>query len=65
MIYFSEGFELVVVFEVVEVESVIVFYGVFMMFIVELEYFDFNNYDFSSLCMGIMVGLFCLVEVMK
>jgi len=35
------------------------------MFIVELGLVDFVDYDLSMLCIGIMVGLFCLVEVMK
>lgn len=65
MIYFDEGFEFKFVFKVVYQEKVIVFYGVFIMFIVELVDLEFDIYDFFILCIGIMVGFICLVEVMK
>jgi fatty-acyl-CoA synthase len=40
-------------------------YGVPTMFIAELGVADFDSYDLSSLCTGIMAGSPCPVEVMK
>lgn len=36
-----------------------------MMFIVQFDYLDFKSFDVLMLCGGIMVGLFCFIEVMK
>lgn len=64
VILLSEVFDFEIVLEIVEVECCIVLYGVFIMFIVELEMLNFDEFDFSFLCIGIMVGSFCFVDVM-
>lgn len=65
MVFFGEVFDLVVMFVVVVEECCIVLYGVLMMFIVEFDYLEFVKFDLLMLCIGIMVGLLCLIEMMK
>lgn len=64
MIYLVFSFDVEVILLVVVEECVIVLYGVLIMFIVELDYLCCCEFDFFSLCIGIMVGVICLIEVM-
>lgn len=65
MIYPSEGFDPEAVLQTIEEEKATALYGVPTMFIAELEYPNFKQYDLSSLRTGIMAGALCPIEVMK
>lgn len=65
MIYPSEGFEPLAVLEAIEKENATAVFGVPTMFIAQLEYPEFEKFDFSSLRTGIMAGSPCPIEVMK
>ncbi len=65
MIYASEGFDPLSVLKTVEAERATALYGVPTMFIAELEYPEFDNFDLSTLRTGIMAGSSCPIEVMK
>jgi len=65
MIYPSDGFDPLVVLQVVEKEKATALFGVPTMFIAELEHPKFKSFDLSSLRTGIMAGSPCPVEVMK
>ncbi|KAK6173384.1 hypothetical protein SNE40_016846 [Patella caerulea] len=51
--------------QAVQVEKCTSLYGVPTMFIDMLTHPNFNNYNFSSLCTGVMGGSPCPIEVMK
>lgn len=53
------------VMEIVYFEKCIGLYGVFIMFIVILQYFEFDKFDFFFFWIGIMVGVFCFIKVMR
>lgn len=36
-----------------------------MMFIDMFNYYDFDFFDFFFLYIGVMVGLFCFIEILK
>ena len=65
MVYPSEGFEPKATLDAIQEERCTSLYGVPTMFIAELAYPDFKQYDFSSLRTGLMAGSPCPVEVMK
>lgn len=65
MIYPCEGFEPLAVLQTIQEEKCTALYGVPTMFIAELDYPEFNSFDFSSLRTGVMAGSPCPVEVMK
>lgn len=65
MIYPAEGFEPRSVLEAVHQERATALYGVPTMFIAEMGDPDFEQFDLSSLRIGIMAGSICPSEVMK
>ncbi|WP_394761359.1 AMP-binding protein [Phenylobacterium sp.] len=65
MVYPSEGFEPLAVFEAVQAEGCSALYGVPTMFIALLGHAEFARFDLSSLRTGIMAGSPCPIEVMR
>lgn len=65
MIYPDEGFDPKSVLEAVQAEKATALYGVPTMFIAEMDYPEFDQYDVSSLRTGVMAGSICPAEVMK
>jgi len=65
MVYPGEGFDPLATLKTVEREKCTTLYGVPTMFIAELDYPEFANFDLSSLRTGIMAGAPCPIEVMR
>jgi fatty-acyl-CoA synthase len=65
MIYASEGFEPGEVLKAAHQEKATALFGVPTMFIAELEYPGFDEFDLRSLRTGIMAGSPCPIEVMR
>ncbi len=65
MVFPDEAFEPGSVLEAIQAEKCTALHGVPTMFIAELDYANFSDYDLSSLRTGIMAGAPCPVEVMK
>ncbi|HCP00703.1 MAG TPA: AMP-binding protein [Rhodospirillaceae bacterium] len=65
MVYPSDAFDPRMTLEAVAAERCTGLYGVPTMFIAQLEYAHFGDFDLSSLRTGIMAGSPCPVEVMK
>ena len=65
MVFPSEAFEPRAVLEAIQAERCTALYGVPTMFVGELAYPEFADFDLSTLRTGIMAGAPCPIEVMK
>lgn len=65
MVFPNDGFDPESTLRAVSEEKCTALFGVPTMFIAELDYADFSNFDMSSLRTGIMAGASCPIEVMK
>ncbi|WP_309604096.1 AMP-binding protein [Phenylobacterium sp.] len=65
MVYPSEGFDPLAVFEAVQAEGCAALYGVPTMFIALLAHPEFAHFDLTTLRTGIMAGSPCPIEVMR
>ena len=65
MVYPSEGFDPLAVFEAVQAEGCAALYGVPTMFIALLGHERFGHFDLTTLRTGIMAGSPCPIEVMR
>ena len=65
MVYPADGFDPLATLQAVAAERCTALHGVPTMFIAMLDHPQFADYDLSGLCIGIMVGSSCSVEVMK
>ena len=65
IIYPNDGFDPITVLEAVQAEKCTGLHGVPTMFIAELDYPRFKEFDLSTLRTGIMAGSPCPIEVMK
>ncbi len=65
MVFPGEGFDPLAVLQAVQEERCTSLYGVPTMFIAEMAYPDFDQYDLSSLRTGMMAGSPCPIEVMR
>ena len=65
MVFPNDGFDPETTLRAIDEEKCTSLYGVPTMFIAELDYPEFKNFDMSSLRTGGMAGASCPIEVMK